>query len=179
MSSSDVDTIDTIASNLIKCYQIQDLSNPKPIYIGSYENVPLLTHIVLDYDGIQDTLKVFDKASNSTDIIPRALNQTDSNKSNQYRIHVSSYILPEESLKSNSYKIAGLIIQKNNHDISTNSLDLAYNSKSKKYEYIFCDHLKDEARTIETLSEPFTRSEIIPNLVQKIYEEPIKSILLS
>lgn len=173
---SDLDQIDMLASNLTKCYQIQDLSNPKPVYIGSYEDIPLLTHIILNYDGKQDRLRVFDKASNQTNTMEDALNQKGRNR---YKIHASTYILPEESVKSQVYKIAGLIIQKNDSDISTSSLDLTFNAKNKQYEYVFCDHVNNSTKTVETLNRYPNMQEVIPNLMEKIFEEPVKSIILS
>ena len=175
-SYSDLDQIDAIASNLTKCYQIQDLSNPKPVYIGSYEDIPLLTHIILNYDGKQDRLNVFDKASNQTNTMEDALNQRGRNK---YKIHASTYILPEESVKSQVYKIAGLIIQKNDEDVSTSSLDLTFNVKTKQYEYVWCDHLNNSTEVIETLDKYPNMQEVIPNLMEKVFEEPVKSIILS
>jgi hypothetical protein len=160
--------IDDVADNLIKCYQIQidEVNNTaKPMYIGSFESVPINAHTVFEYDQKRDRIN---KKSNSSPSI-----------TNKYKIHVVTYVMPEDSIKENIYKIVGLIVQKNNEDASICSLDLKYNVGNNKFEYVLCDHIKNTTEIVSTLDTTPKKDDVLPNLMSMIFEDPIKSIIVS
>ena len=88
-------------------------------------------------------------------------------------------MLPEDAIESKIYKLVGLIVQKNDETDSLVSLDMRYNIKTKKYEYIFCDHKKDTVDVVKTLNKFPGADNIIESIMSQIFKDPIKSIILS
>ena len=161
----DLVNIDDISGDLTKCYQIQVDKDgiPKPVYIGSYKDIPLVTHTTVLYDQSKEAMK----------------NKPNNEKpgKNKYRIHVVTYVLPEDAIQNKIYKIVGLIVQKNEDTESLVSLDMRYNTSNKKYEFIFCDHKTDEVTVVKSIKFPGADN-VLKSIMDQIFEEPLKSVLL-
>jgi len=160
--TDDLVNIDDVSGDLTKCYQIQVDKDgvANPVYIGSYKDIPLVTHTTILYDQSKEAMK----------------NKSKPNK-NKYRIHVVTYVLPEDAIQNKIYKIVGLIVQKNEDTESLASLDMRYNTLNKKYEYIFCDHKTDEVTVVKSLKFPGADN-VLKSIMNQIFEEPLKSVLL-
>lgn len=175
--------IDKVSEDLIKCYQIQVDKDGKatPVFIGSYIEVPLLTHTSIMYDQRKDMLNFNDKTVESGAVkkTRREGKKVKKVGNNIYRIHVVTYMLPEEAIRNKIYKIVGLVVQKNQDSESLCSLDLRFNTDSGKYEYIFVDHLTEKVTLVETL-DAFPGSEnVLADLASRMFDEPIKSVIIS
>jgi hypothetical protein len=184
-NDNDFVNLDDISKDLIRCYQIQCTDNKiaTPIYIGSYKDIPLTIHTSIVYDQNKDMLnfnkKKIEPDSNPNSRNTNSINSKKAKKKNIYKIHIVTYIMPEESIQNDIYKMVGLIIQKNKDQTSLASLDLRYNTLNNKFEYIYCDHSKDTVELVEILSEFPGQDNVLPHLMDKIFEDPIKSIILS
>lgn len=175
--------IDDVSNDLIRCYQIQckDDKRASPVYIGSYKEIPLTIHTSIVYDQTKDMLNFDDKTIDSDNRKSKSTSKSSKKhkKMNIYKIHLTTYIMPEESIQNNIYKMVGLIIQKNKDQNSLASLDLRYNISNEKFEYIYCDHTKDTVEVVETLEKFPGTDNVLPELMERIFEDPIKSIILS
>lgn len=172
--TDDFVNIDDVSGDLIKCYQIQvnELDECKPVYIGSFKDIPLVTHTTILYDQNKDMLNLDKKKIEGN-------NRKKNNKNNIYRIHIATYIMPEDAINNDIYKIVGMIIQKNKKPESVASLDLRFNIQNKKYEYIYCDHEKDTVKLVKTLDKFPGSDNILTHLMEQMFEDPIKKLILS
>ena len=163
--TDDLVNIDDVSGDLTKCYQIQVDKDgvANPVYIGSYKDIPLVTHTTILYDQSKESMK-----NKPTGAKP---------SKNKYRIHVVTYVLPEDAIQNKIYKIVGLIIQQNEDAESLASLDMRYNTSNKKYEYIFCDHKTDEVTVVKSIKFPGADN-VLKSVMNQIFEEPLKSVLL-
>jgi hypothetical protein len=175
MDTKEYQSVDEASGELIKCYQIQiDRSGkPSPAYIGSFKDIPLVTHTTIVYDQKKDQLNIGEMTIDSI-----SAKNTMNNK-NRYNIHMVTYFLPEESIKNKIYKIVGLIVQKNNELESSHSLDLRYNTENDKFEFIYCDHRKDSVEVVEILDGYPGNDSILTELMEMMFKDPIKSIILA
>ena len=162
--------IDKVSDKLQKVYQIQvsdDGQKVSPIYIGSYDEIPLVSHTTILYDQSKDLVLTNEKISKSK-------------PSDIYRIHIVTYLLPEESIKNKLYNIVGAIIQKNKQKDSTHSLDLRYDVDKKHFEYVFTDHSDPSKTKVVEILKSFPGSDdVLEDLISRIFQDPIKSIILS
>lgn len=174
-SSEEFLKIDNVGSNLTKCYQMQVDENDiaHPVYIGSYEEIPLQTHATILYDQSKDIF-IHDDTNHKN-------NKNNKDDKNVYRVHVVTYIVPEDVMNTpeNKYQIVGMIIQKNDEEKSLSSFDLMYNTKTKKYEYIYCDHDNDTQEVIEILDKFPGKEHVLEELLERLFNDRFKSILLS
>lgn len=182
-------TPDEVCDDLIECYQIQiDNEGPEARYIGSFKNVPLIVHTTINYD--QNKVFIKDKKiieldkdneskyNNSKYDNSKYDNSKDNNKI--YKIHVVTYVITKEDVAKKLYKIVGLMVQTVGNDaVCFCSLELRYNSTTKTYEYIFCDHISEIDRLIDTVPVFPGVDKILPNIVEKIFEDPILSLITS
>lgn len=185
--TEDFMNIDQASDNLIKTYQIQvdDDGNAKPVFIGSYKEIPFVTHTTILYDQNKDLLntdakKVDTNAAKKARKEARKKGQKVAKTSkNVYRIHIVTYLLPEDAIQNKIYKIVGLIIQKNDDSESLCSLDLRFNVDNGKYEYIFVDHHTEEVTVVDTLEKFPGKEDVIPDIAERMFMDPIRSIILS
>lgn len=170
--------IDDVSGELVKCYQIQVNEEGKatPIYIGSFKDIPLVTHTTILYDQNKDMLNMNNKKIVNDS---RKNNGKKNNNKNIYRIHVSTYIMPEDAIENKIYKLVGLIVQKNKNPESIASLDLRFNTQNNKYEYIYCDHVKDTVIVAKTLEKFPGIDNILNHLMEQMFEDPLKKLILS
>lgn len=170
--------IDDVSGELIKCYQIQVNANGEaiPTFIGSFKEIPLVTHTTILYDQNKDMLNIQEKKIKGGNFVNTNRKK---NKKNVYRIHVATYIMPEDAIENKIYKIVGLIVQKNKKPASIASLDLRYNTDNSKYEYIYCDHAKDTVSVVKTLDKFPGSDNILNHLMEQMFEDPLKQLILS
>ena len=98
-------------------------------------------------------------------------------KYNDYNLHVVTYILSDDEIKQKLFKIVGIMIFKNNNNSSICSLDLIANHEHK-YQLIFNDHNNNTTEIIETLDKFPNKDKVLEYIVNKSFEDPIKSIIL-
>jgi hypothetical protein len=189
-SKEDFVNIDDVSGDLIKCYQIQvdDSGKVTPTYIGSFKEIPLITHTTILYDQNKDMLNTKEKRvvegvesskSKKSKSKKSKSKKSKSKKNNIYRIHIVTYIMPEESIENEIYKIVGMVVQKNKKPESIASLDLRFNTKNNKFEYIYCDHIKDTVDVVSTLEKFSGTNDILNNLMERMFEDPMKKLILS
>ena len=161
--------IDKASDNLQKAYQIQVLDDGRvrPMYIGSYEKIPIVIHDTILYDQSKDIVLSKEKTINgkSKDI---------------YRIHIVTFLLSEQSVKSGEYDLVGAVIMKNDVEHPTHSLILNYNTNKKKFRYIFNNYLDlSIPKIIEVLDKFPGKDKVLEDLVERVFQEPVKSVILS
>jgi hypothetical protein len=183
-NADDFVNIDDVSGELTKCHQIQIGEDGKasPVYIGSYKEIPLVTHTTIVYDQSKDMLNAKQKKVEKGKRLSKSEKKKareNKSKKNIYRVHVVTYLMPEESIQNDIFKIVGLIIQKNKEVDSVASLDLRFNKENNKYEYIFCDHGKDTVEVTKTLKKFPGQDVILTNLIEQMFEDPVKSLILS
>lgn len=168
--------IDDVSGDLTKCFQIQvnESGEAKPVYIGSYKDIPLVTHTTILYDQNKDTLNVRDKK-----IEGGTRSNKKKKKKNVYRVHAVTYIMPEDSIENEIYKIVGLVVQKNKNPESIASLDLRFNTENNKYEYIYSDHRTEKVDVVKTLNGFPGSDKVLTHLMEQMFEDPLKKLILS
>jgi hypothetical protein len=179
--------IDDVSGDLIKCYQVQvdESGKAKPAYIGSFKEIPLVTHTTIMYDQNKDTLNAKEKRideetkKNNKKKNNKKKKNKKKNKKNIYRIHIVTYIMPEDAIENEIYKIVGMIVQKNEKPDSIASLDLRFNTQNNKYEYIYCDHGKDTVKVVKALEKFPGTDDVLNHLMEQMFEDPLKQLILS
>jgi len=174
--------IDDVSGDLVKCYQIQvdESGKATPVFIGAFKEIPLVTHTTIMYDQAKDLLNVKAKTVEEGGIKDKKTKKKKKGKKkNIYRIHVVTYVMPQEAIDNKIYKIVGLIVQKNKNPESVASLDLRFNDENGKFEYIYCDHNKDSVEVYKTLEKFPDNNDVLKNLVEQMFEGPIKDLILS
>jgi hypothetical protein len=167
--------IDDVSGDLVKCYQIQvdESGKAEPVYIGSFKDIPLVTHTTVLYDQNKDMLNIENKK------IEGGASSTNEAKRNVYRIHVVTYIMPEDAIDNKIYKIVGMVVQKNKKPESIASLDLRFNTQNGKYEYIYSDHHVESVKVVKTLDKFPGSDKILTNLMEQMFEYPMRNLILS
>lgn len=108
--------------------------------------------------------------------IPLAVNT--SIKYNGYLLHVVTYLLTKEEIDDGLFKIIGVNVFKNNDKNSLYSLDLIFNTEHKLYEIILNNHIENATITVEKLEIFPPRDALIEFIVTKVFEGPLKQILI-
>lgn len=108
--------------------------------------------------------------------IPMAVNKT--LNYNKYDLFIVTYILTEDEIKDKLYKIVGVNVFKHNKKDSIYSLDLVKNDESNGYQLLFSDHMKNTSKVIENLEKFPGKDKVLEYIIEKTFEEPLKSILI-
>ena len=152
-TNDDLKTLDALTNELHKCYQIQvdDDGICKPVLMGKYREIPLPINKKIKYK--------------------------------KYILYVVTYILTQEEIDKKIYKIIGVNLIRRNRKKSICSLDLTFNVNLNRLELLFCDHKKEPndpeaVRTIEILTKFPKKDKVVEYIIEKAFDEPIKSILL-
>jgi len=112
-------------------------------------------------------------------------------KHNNYILHVVAYILTEKEIQNKIYNIIGVIIFKNNNELSNSSedftkqetyensicsFDLVY--ENNKYKFYYCDHENKTELKVKSINTKLKKNDVMPLLLESIFNtSPTKELL--
>lgn len=96
----------------------------------------------------------------------------------KYLLHVVTYLLTQEEVDNKLYKIVGVNVFRRNRKSSICSLDLVKNGDESGYQLLFCDHRKNTVDVVENIEKFPGKDKVLGYVIQKAFEDPVKSILL-
>lgn len=99
-------------------------------------------------------------------------------KYKKYLLHYVTYVLTEDEVQDKLFKIIGVNVFRQNRKSSMCSLDLIKNDESGKYQLIFNDHRSNKTSLVENLETFPGKDKALAYVINKSFEEPLKSILL-
>lgn len=157
-TEKDMDEFETVEQlalkqNLIDCYQMQVDKNNEchPVHLGKYPDVPLPVNHIIKYK--------------------------------KYILHYVTYVLTDEEIKNKLFKIIGVNVFRQNRNSSMCSLDLVKNGDSKdnevgKYQLLFNDHKNNKSIVVENLEKFPGKDKALAYIINKTFEDPLKSVLV-
>jgi hypothetical protein len=98
-------------------------------------------------------------------------------KYNNYVLNIVTYILSHDEVIKKLFKIIGIMVFKIDKKESICSLDLILNEKNV-FQLIFNDHGDNTTKIIETLDKIPKKENLLEYIIEKAFEEPIRSIIL-
>ena len=98
-------------------------------------------------------------------------------KYDNYNLHIVTYILSHDEVIKKLFKIVGVMVFKSSSVKSICSLDLIINDKNE-FQLIFNDHDNNTTKIIETLKAVPKKEELLEYIIERAFDEPIRSILL-
>lgn len=99
-------------------------------------------------------------------------------KFKKYRLHVVTYVLTDDEIENNIFKIVGVNVFRQNRKNSLCSLDLALNPDKNGYQLLFNDHATNESNIVEKIEKFPGKDLILEYIINKAFEDPVKSRLL-
>lgn len=99
-------------------------------------------------------------------------------KYKKYRLHVVTYVLSDSEIGNNLFKIVGVNIFRQNRKNSLCSLDLVLNPDKNGYQLLFNDHMTNESNIVENLEKFPGKDNVLEYIVNKAFQDPVKSRLL-
>ncbi len=100
-------------------------------------------------------------------------------KYKKYQLHVVTYVLTDDEIKNKLFKIVGVNVFRRNRKNSLCSLDLIMNDEIKNYQLIFNNHKDNTTQIVENLEKFPGKNHVLEYVINKVFEDPVKSILLS
>lgn len=73
-------------------------------------------------------------------------------KYKKYNLHIVTYVLTEEEIQNNIFKIVGMNVFRQGRNSSLYSLDLSLKSDKTNYQLLFSDHKKGTTDVVEELA---------------------------
>lgn len=95
-----------------------------------------------------------------------------------YNLHVVTYILTEDEIKNKLFKLVGVNVFKQDKKNSLCSLDLIFDTVTETYQLIFNDHRDNITTLVEKLEKFPGKDNILSYVINKSFEEPLKSIII-
>jgi hypothetical protein len=99
-------------------------------------------------------------------------------KYKKYLLYVVTYVLSEQEIADKLFKIVGVNVIRQNRKSSIYSLDLVMNDELKNYQLLFNDHVANKTVVVENIEKLPEKDQILEYILQKSFEEPLKSKLL-
>jgi hypothetical protein len=96
----------------------------------------------------------------------------------KYRLHVVTYVMTEQEIKDKVFKIVGVNVFRRNRKNSMFSLDLVMNDEKGNFQLLFNDHNADTTQVVENLEKFPGKDNLMEYIINKSFEEPVKSRLL-
>jgi len=98
-------------------------------------------------------------------------------KYKKHMLHVVTYVLTEQEVKDKLFKIVGVNVFRNNSKNSMCSLDLVKNEEQGNYQLLFNDHKKNTTDVIENIEKFPGKTKVLNYVIDKVFEDPVKSII--
>lgn len=98
-------------------------------------------------------------------------------KYKKYMLHVVTYILTEDEVRNKLFKIVGVNVFRVNRKNSLCSLDFVKNEEQSNYQLLFNDHKKSTTKVVENIEKFPGKERILEYVLNKVFENPVKSIL--
>lgn len=99
-------------------------------------------------------------------------------KYKKYDLHVVTYVLTEDEIRDKLFKIVGVNVFRRNRKSSLCSLDLVMNDEKGNYQLLFNDHKANTSTVVENLEKFPGKDIILGYIINKAFDDPLKSILI-
>jgi hypothetical protein len=99
-------------------------------------------------------------------------------KYKKYILNYVTYVLTEDEIKNNLFKIIGVNVFRQNRRSSMCSLDLVKDGETGKYQLLFNDHKNNKTLVVENLEKFPGKEKALAYIINKSFEEPLKSVLI-
>ena len=93
-------------------------------------------------------------------------------------LNVFNVILTEKEIKNKLFKILGVNVFRRNRKSSMCSLDIVKDGVTEKYQLVFSDHKNKKSIIVENLDKFPDKEKALAFVINKSFEEPLKSILI-
>lgn len=97
-------------------------------------------------------------------------------KYNNYKLHIITYLLSDDEVKKNIYKILGIVIFKDDNEQSDHGFDLSYISDNDKYQLIYSNHKSNIIDIVEQLDK-LPDGNIIDYVLNRFFILSVKKII--
>jgi hypothetical protein len=98
-------------------------------------------------------------------------------KYKKYILHYVTYVLTKDEIDNKLYKIIGVNVFRQNRKSSMCSLDLVKNGEEGRYQLLFNDHKNNKSIVVENLEKFPGKDKALAYVINKSFEEPLKTIL--
>jgi hypothetical protein len=165
--NSEFTTVDELADKhgLINCYQIQvdDANNCKPVFLGSYPDVPLPVHKILQYKKYN--LHAVTYILTEQEIRDKLFKIVGVNVFRRNR--------------KNSVCSLDLVMVDENNFVGGNIGAISSKVlRNTKYQLIFNDHVKNTSIVVENLEKFPGKDQVLEYVIVRSFEDPVKAFLL-
>jgi len=98
-------------------------------------------------------------------------------KYKKYILHYVTYVLTDDEVKNKLFKIIGVNVFRQNRRTSMCSLDLVKTDETGKYQLLFNDHRNNKTLVVENLEKFPGRYKALAYIINKSFEDPLKSVI--